>query len=312
VEGPSPVQVVPRFRRRRNAKETEAVHTAALTLAAEYTALLEPRDMPVLQRVVRRADDEAASQLAAQMRGLAGLGDSRSPADYTHAFRLMEALGLCVVFRSFPAALKDYAFYTVVNGQRVVFVNADTNLLDVIFPMLHEAVHAVWDPEDAKPRSAKEEDDFCDKVAGLVQYPDGYVDDVFAAIKGRPASVQVQTLKDFAARNHHVVYGVVRRIEVRHGKLRLEARGIHGADGNLRNQFPASLSDALMSDGPGGYVDALRRLSPIWFRVVLHHLEGITLRKLADVLGLESVLDAKEVREELARVREGQVDACPV
>lgn len=312
VEGPSPVQVAPRFRKRRNAKETEAVHTAALALATEYAPLLEPRDMPVLRWVVRRTDDEAARQLAAQMRGLVGLGDSRSPVDYTHAFRLMEALGLCVIFRSFTADLKDYAFYTVVNGQRVVFVNAGTNLLDLIFPMLHEAAHAVLEPDAEGKRSAKEEDDFCDKVAGWVQYPSGYVDDVFAAVKGRPAGVQVLTLKDFAARNHHVVYGVVRRIEERHGKLGLESRAIHGADGKLRLQFPHSLMDALMSDGPAGYVDALRRLSPVWFRVLLHHLDGLTLRRLAEVLGVASVLDAKEVREELERVREEQVHACPV
>lgn len=312
TEGPSPVQVAPRFRKRRNAKETDAVSKAATDLAQEYAVLLAPGDMPVLQRVVRRIDEGAAVELARQMRELAGLGDARSPVDYQHAFRLMGALGICVVFRKFPTDLKDYAFYTVVNGQRVVFVNASTNLLDLIFPMLHEAVHAVVDLEGAGCRSATEEDAFCDKVAGLVQYPDGYVDDVFAAITGRPAGAQVQMLKEFAIRHSHVVYGVVRRIEERHGKVGVEARGVHGADGNLRNRFPASLSDALMSDGPVGYVDALRCLSPIWFRVLLRHVDSLSLRKLSEAMGIESVLDAKEVREELRRVREGEVDGRPL
>ena len=311
-EGPSPVQVAPRHRKRRSAKITEQTHRAAHELAMEYACVLEAEDMPVLEPVVRRADAAVAVRLAGSMRELAGLDGSREPLDYHHAFRLMHALGLCVVLRPFPDGLKDYAFYTVINVQRVVFVNSQTNLLDLIFPMLHEAVHAVRDPDDAERHTPSDEDDFCDRVAGLVQFPDGYVDDVSAAIKGRTASVKINTLKDFAARNHHVIYGIIKRIEEKHGRLSLPPKSIHGADGNLRKQFPDTLEDALLSDGPERFVGTLRRLSPIWFTVVMRNAEFMTTRKLADVLGLESVLDAIQVREEFGRVREGELNACPV
>jgi len=309
-DGPSPVQVAPRFRRRRNAKTTQEVHDAAHKLAMEYAGLLGPQDMPVLEQVVRRTDGDAAERLAKRMRHLAGLDGTREPMDYEHAFRLMEALGICVILRPFPEVLKDYAFYTVLNGQRVVFVNSRTHLLDLIFPMLHEAVHALRDPEDAARHSDDEEDTFCDRVAGLAQFPDGYVDDVYAAFKGRTAGTKINLLKDYAARNHHVAYGLFLRIEERHGKQRLTEQSVHGADGNLRKEYPETLDDALLAKGVEGFIHVIRRLCPIWYRVVLANLERLTVRKLADVLGLASALDAKEVRDELLPLVEEELHAC--
>lgn len=310
--GPSPVQVAPKFRKRRNAKTTKEVHDAAHELAMEYAGILAPRDMPVLEQVVRRTEGDAAEKLARRMRQLAGLDETREPMDYEHAFGLMEALGICVIPRPFPDVLKDYAFYTVVNGQRVVFVNSRTNLLDLIFPMLHEAVHALRDPEDVARHSDEEEDDFCDKVAGLAQFPDGYVDDVFAALKGRTAGAKVTLLKDYAARNHHVAYGLFRRIEDRHGKQKLAAKSVHGADGNLRKDYPGTLDDALLSKGVEGFIHVLRHLCPIWYRIVLADLDRLTTRKLADVLGLENALDAKEMRDELLPLVQEELYACAV
>lgn len=310
---PSPVQVAPRFRKRRTAKITAEVEGIAQGLALEYAGILEAKAMPVLEHIVRRIDDDAAVQLASCMRQLAGLRGSHDPMGYQDVFYLMQELGICVIFRKFPDDLKDYAFYTVINGQRVVFVNSATNLLDLIFPMLHEAVHALIDPAASSRCSADKEDSFCDKVAGMAQYPDGYVDDVCAAIKGRTAAVKVNMLKDFAVRNHHVVYGIVRRIEERHGKLKLSRNSVHGADGNLRQQSPQTLYDALFGDEAEGYVRALQTLTPIWFGIVAGSLDAMTIRKLADVLGLESVLDAKEVREEIERMTTGEeLHACSV
>jgi len=298
-EGPSPVQVAARFRKRRNAKVTQQVHDAAHDLAMEYAGVLEPRDMPILEQVIRRTEGDAAEKLARRMRQLAGLDGTREPMDYEHAFRLMEALGICVILRPFPDVLKDYAFYTVINGQRVVFVNSRTNLLDLIFPMLHEAVHALRDPEDVARHSDEEEDDFCDDVAGLAQFPDGYVDDVHFALKGRTAGAKINLLKGYAARNHHVAYGLFRRIQERHGKQSIDAKSVHGADGNLRKDYPETLDDALLAKGVEGFIHVIRHLCPIWYRIVLSNLERLTTRKLADVLGLGNALDARDVRDEL-------------
>jgi transcriptional regulator with XRE-family HTH domain len=309
AEGPSPVQVAPKFRTRRNAKTTKAVQDAARKLASDYAGLLAPRDMPVLEQIVRRTDEGAAEKLAMRMRELSGLDATREPMDYPQVFRLMAALGICVILRPFPKVLKNYAFYTVINSQRVVFVNSHTNVLDVIFPMLHETVHALRDAEDVARHSDEEEDEFCDRVAGLVQFPDGYVDDVYSALKGRTDGVRIILLKEYATRNHHAVYGLSRRIQERHGQQRLGAKSVHGADGNLRKDFPSTLSDKLLANGAEGFVNALRHLCPIWYRIVLSNVERLTTRKLAEVLGLESALDAKEVRDVLIPLARETSDA---
>lgn len=295
TEGPSPVQVAPLHRRRLNAAVTAAMPAEAQALAADHAALLEPGAKPVLEWVVRQTDEASALRLAARMRELAGLADGAEPLDYEHAFRLMEKLGVCVVFRRFPESIKDYAFYTVVNGHRVVFVNADTNLLDLIFPMLHEGVHAM---RNLSPGTGwdQAEEVFCDRVAGLVQFPDAYVDDVCQAIKRRQAGTKVNVLKDYARRHHHVIYGVVRRMEER-CRISL-GLNVHGADANLRKEY-STLRQALLSDGPCRYVEALASLTPLWYRAILRHLGTMTNGRLCEVLDLESVLDAKLVREAL-------------
>ena len=61
--------------------------------------------------------------------------------DYGDAFHLLDQLGITTIFRFFPERVKDYAFYTRIHDHRVVFVNNSTNVLDLIFPVLHEAVN---------------------------------------------------------------------------------------------------------------------------------------------------------------------------
>jgi len=132
------------------------------------------------------------------------------------------------------------------------------------------------------------------------------VDDVYDAIKGRPAASQINTLKDFARRHHHAIYGLVRRIEERHGKLNLSSQSVNGADGNLRKECPA-IKEVLVSDGAPGFVELLSELSPIWSRIVIGNLESMTTGKLAEVLDL-GILDARAVREELHQ--RGEMQAC--
>jgi len=301
----SPVQVAPMHRQRRNAKVTPEMRQAAEELALEYANLMDDASLPALEMVVRESANLTPAALAAQMRELAGLEHSHDPIGYRDTFRMVNELGICVVFRSFPEALKGYAFYTIVNGQRLVIVNSDSNLLDLIFPVLHETVHAARN-RIPKADYAKAEEAFCDQVAGLIQFPDSYVDDVYDAIKGRPAASQINTLKDFARRHHHAIYGLVRRIEERHGKLNLSSQSVNGADGNLRKECP-TIKEVLVSDGAPGFVELLSELSPIWSRIVIGNLESMTTGKLAEVLDL-GILDARAVREELHQ--RGEMQAC--
>jgi len=302
----SPVQVAPMHRRRRNAKVTPAMQRAAHDLAQGYANLLEAADLPPLEMVARSSGDElSAENLARQMRALGGLSNDNAPIDYSHAFRILDRLGICVVFRTFPGMLKGYAFYTVVNDQRLVIVNATTKLLDLIFPLLHETVHAV---RNRTPKSAyaKAEEDFCDRVAGLVQFPDTYVDDAFDAIDGRAAGAQVNALKKMARRHHHALFGLVRRIEERHGELSLAGRSVNGADANLRRECP-TIGEILLADGATGFLEMLAELSPSWSRIVRHNVDAMTTSRLAEVLDLAYV-DARAVQDELRSRREGQ--AC--
>jgi hypothetical protein len=60
-------------------------------------------------------------------------------------------------------------------------------------------------------------------------------------------------------------------------------------------------------------VQTLRNLTPIWFGIVAGSLDAMTTRKLADVLDLESVLDAREVKEEIERMTAvEELHACSV
>jgi transcriptional regulator with XRE-family HTH domain len=300
-EGPSPVQVAPLHRIRRNAKVTPEMKTSAEEVALIYAPLMADAHLPPLQIVMRDSDSVAPEVLAERLRELGGLGNSDTPVDYSHVFKILENLGTCVIFREFPEDLKGYAFYTVVNGQRLVVVNTTTSVLDLIFPLLHETVHAVRN-RIPKGDYIKAEEQFCDRVASLVQFPDSYVDDAYAVIEGRPPGTQVAKLKELGRRHHHVVNGLVRRIQERHGKLDLPNRSVYGADSNLRKEF-RTLGDVLFSDGTGAFVELLRSLSPIWTGVLSRKADAMTTSRLAEVLGLP-YLDAREVRDELLERRE--------
>ena len=100
-------------------------------------------------------------------------------------FRLLHTLKIVTIFRQFPKSLKAYAFYCKIHGHRVVFVNYDTNVLDLIFPLLHETVHAIRDEENGGVPDIEEET-FCDVVSNWVQFPEGSnVSLVFKAVRGK-------------------------------------------------------------------------------------------------------------------------------
>ena len=96
-----------------------------------------------------------------------------------------------------PSSIKSYAFYSRIHIYRVVFINTKTNVLDLIFPILHETMHAVRDEEGATLYD-EEEEKSCDLAAGYTQFPDTYIDMVYDAVEGRPKPQQVSTLKIFS------------------------------------------------------------------------------------------------------------------
>jgi len=299
----TPRVLVPSHRTRRRARVSPARQELAVSLAGEYEALFEGVRQPVVQPVVRIAGAEAVDPLATSFRRMAGLADAVEPMDYEHAFGLLAALGICVIFRTFPDDLKDYAFYTRIADHRVVFVNLSNNVLDLIFPMLHEAVHAVRD-EVVPPADGYDEDEeaFCDQVAGAAQFPKKYVEDARTALRGLAAAGKVSLLKSLASMHHHTVYGLVTAIEKTHGKLGLPMRSVHGADGNLRKTYP-TLGAVMFqgADTAANYLERLQALSPTLCDVLMGSADAVSARKLAELLELPSILDAQELRDAVGK-----------
>lgn len=301
--------LVPAHRTRGAAKRTPERDRLAAGLAREYAPLLDRTPLPALQMVCPADGAQAVQSLAAELRRLSGPEPSNVPLDYQHVFRLLDKLGICVVFRSFPEGLKDYAFYVRVSTHRLICVNKQTNVLDLIYPLLHEVVHAVRDVgKTSRAEYTVEEESFCDAVASATQFPAEYVAQVRAMLRGKTAPIQVNTLKTLAKDNHHAVYGIVKALARSGENVNLDPRGIHGADANLRKDFP-SVAAVLDADTPAAYLRTLQAFSPYLLRVLRSGEASITLRMLAQLLDLPSILDARQVRDLLM---EQEAHACPV
>src|SRR5690606_15328195 len=133
------------------------------------------------------------------------------PMDYNSTFDLINKLGIYIIFTEFTQKIKSYAFYTEINKHRVIFVNNSTNVLDLIFPLLHETVHAIRD-EDIFEENGKEEN-FCDLVASHIQFPEGYLQLVYSTINDLSTGARINKLKNFAQKYGHSLYGVVKNIK---------------------------------------------------------------------------------------------------
>ncbi len=285
---------VPAHRTRRAAKATPERSNLAHDLAVEYASLLANVTPPMIQAI--RREDGAPALLARELRVRAGISDAHKPLDYHDVFRLLDELGICAIFRTFPAELKDYAFYTRIKGHRVIFVNRSTSLLDLNFAVLHECVHAIRDSDETQvptETKAKEEEIFCDQVAGLAQMPDEYAESVYQLLQKGTRGARVNLLKQFAREKHHAIFGLLKRMEALHGAVDID---VHGADANVRASVP-SLGDCLATDSPQQAIESLTSLCPYLMRAVRASLDTITASKLADALELDGPLDARELRE---------------
>ncbi len=297
---------VPVHRTRKTAKVNPEMQEGSVELAKEYELLFRNAPttelLPVL-RVMER-NEENAKMIAEKLRKQAGI-ENHAPLDYKHTFDLLAKLGIIVIFRQFPEKVKSYAFYTKIHGHRVVFVNNPTNLLDLIFPILHEAVHAIRDEEFPDGAYDKKEEDFCDAIASHVQFPSEYIALVHKAIRGLKKGLQVNKLKGFGKRNSHSLVGIVECIKSIKPRFKLD---IYASDTNLKKGFP-SIGDVLFkTEEPCDYVKNISRLSPKFVEIVASQTENFTERKVGNLLGLESPLDAKVTSEELLKYRVKALD----
>jgi len=292
---------VPVHRTRKTAKVNEQMQHSALELVKEYELLfrneIEAHIIPVIR--IKDRKDNTALKIADDLRQLID-GIDNIPIDYNGAFRLLNALGITAVFRFFPEKVKAYTFYTRIWNRRVVFVNNSTNIIDIIFPLLHESIHAIRDEESTENGFDKEEEDFCDYVASYIQFPTAYTEMVYTAISDLSVALQIKKLKDFCAKYGHSLYGIAARIRSTHPGFDLN---VGGADTNLKKQFPSIGEIIFDSDDPRDYVDKISALSPNLLKMIVNQFEGMSYRKLGELLGLNNFLDAKAVHEELFKLK---------
>ncbi|RPI74843.1 MAG: XRE family transcriptional regulator [Desulfobacteraceae bacterium] len=280
---------------------TPEMTEASLATANEYLNIFRQAPASAMVQVVRVQERSvvAAKQTALRLRKISGIRDDK-PMSYEGAFKLLDALNVFVVLRPFPKEITrdSYAFYSRIADQRVVFVNIDINVLDLIFQLLHETVHAVRDesPEDIKTEA---EESFCDKVAMFTQFPDFYVKTIATAISGCKPAQAVNLLKKFSGDNGHSLYGLYYRL--REEGLFPETLSIGGAAANLNKEFP-SLRDILYREpDPYRFVKVLFELSPHFMKLVKANIPGVSVRKVGEWLGLDSTLDIKTVIDEINR-----------
>ena len=290
---------VPVHRTQRGVQITPEMQDVAKVLTNEYGRLFRNHKKPSVIPVIRTRgfDYESAIQIAGELRCISNISEEK-PIDYQHTFLLAEKLGINVVFRYFPDTLKSYAFYTKISDNRVIFVNCFTNIIDLIFPLLHEFVHAIRD--ESEQEYNKTEEDFCDMVACKVQFPDEYVRMVYKQIEGLEVSLKINKLKEFAKINKHSIHGIFKAIKYIFPDFTLS---YGGADTNLKKEFPTIGDIILRDDDPRGYALVIQNLSRNFLNVLISQLDSISDRKLAELLGFDNSLDSKEIRKELNRMK---------
>ena len=288
---------IPVHRNRMNAKITGKTHEAAMNLSKDFLNLFKNQNNSFVVPVIRikKSNRENAEKIGNQLRHLASIS-ADSPMDYESTFDLLGKLGIFIIFRSFPDSIKSYAFYTCINDHRVVFVNSSTNIIDAIFPLLHEAVHAIRDENTIRDNGyGQQEEDFCDLVAAFVQFPKTYVEFIYSMIKDMEIPAQVNTLKKFARKNQHSIFGIVKTIKLYYPDFYLN---VGGADSNLRKEFPTLDNILYENTSTQNFIEKQKQLSPLFFNIIQAQINDLSFSKLAEIYGI-TTLDAKEMKEEM-------------
>lgn len=290
---------VPAHRKRMNSKITKTTQDAAILISKEYQNIFKDHKSTDVVPVVRTKERNItnAQKIANKLREMSGIAEDK-PIDYKHTFKLLETLGVNVIFRYFPKSIKSYAFYTKIYDHRVIFVNNSTNILDLIFPVLHESVHAIRDEVSLEDVYDEEEDKFCDLVANCIQFPESYVQMVYETIKPLNAPLQINALKTFAKTKSHSLFGIVEAIKLIFPKFTLN---VGGADSNLRKEFSTIGNLLYNNKDVNDFVQILKTLSKNFLLILLSQLDNISNRKLGEILSIDNVLDAKQVKNELQK-----------
>jgi hypothetical protein len=254
--------------------------------------------LPVLR--IQKRNLENARKTADWLRRKSGV-DEGKPMDYGSAFRLLAKLGINTVFRAFPGDLQknSYAFYSRIAGQRVVFVNINTNVLDLIFQILHETVHAVRD-EEPDAIAIEDEENFCNQVAELTQFPDFYVNIAARYISEiKDHAIIINRMKEISKAGQHSLFGIYYRLK--HIDKAPAGLNVGGAATNLTKGFPTLRDILFFKNDPRNFVDMLSELSPNFFSLISNLVPECSIRKFGEWLGLDTSMDSQAVMDEIVR-----------
>jgi len=290
---------VPVHRAKANAKITKERRQISHEIAEEFAPLFGGVNRAELLPVIRTGgfDEAKVRETACKLRMLAGIPEAK-PCTYEHVFGLLSKLGCYVVFVPFPDEVKSYAFYSEVHGHRVVFVNRHANVLDLVFCLLHEAVHAAFDEQK---EISKELEDFCDAVAGQVQFPSEYIQFVKGLLAKLDDAQQASIIKKMAVENGHALYGLTKI-------LFPDNKPLHGLvakiDAGLRKSIPTLDGLFFKSGDSSGFLSIYRLLSPLFYGLIQSQADSLSARRVGELMGLESELDAAQVKTLIAKEQE--------
>ncbi|MBC8416489.1 MAG: helix-turn-helix transcriptional regulator [Candidatus Cloacimonetes bacterium] len=289
---------IPQHRMRNTAKQTEETNKLSHELASEYLSIFRNHKKSQLTQTYRdqNLSEENAKGLAAKLRELIHL-ENNTPINYRQTFELLHNLGVFTIFRHFPKNIKSYAFNCEISNKRVIFINSTTNILDLIFPILHEVIHLIKENRNHTKEYDDIEENYCDNVASYIQFPESYIELIHASISDIPNDGQkVNIVKQYSSRFGHAGFGIVKRMQEKHPEFNLK---ISPADSNLRKEFPSIGEIIFESNDPRIFVDTLRKFSPLFVDLILDQLDVLGYRKISELFDIKNPLDAKSVRDEL-------------
>lgn len=293
------IVAVPMHRTNRNKELKDQMKMASTTLAAEYEILFRNAPDPIISDVLKVSElsSDNVLRVAKKLRTIAGINDPR-PLQFNDILKICARLDISVIFREFDDEIDSYAFFVSIGLHRVIFVNTNITNVDLVFPVLHEVVHAIQDGEPHR-EATNEEEKFCDAVASEAQLPNEYIKYLVLKLKKIRSNVgmRVNFLKLESKRNRYSLFGLSKILKKNFPRLNVgniegSATKINQSLGPIRQKFEEQKTASDL-------VSFMQQVSPNFINFITQQHENFSDRKIAELFGLSNQEDGTEIRETL-------------
>lgn len=284
------------------AKNNEIFRRQIESITSIYEIFFRQASGPGLVQNLRACNttNKEVLKAAKALRCLSGLtGDE--PMGFDHIFTLMEKLGINLIFTEFKKTIDRHSFGANINNHRVVFVDLDVRVLDLVSVILWEAIHAIRGDNTVHCPSNdynKNEELFCDSVAANTQLTDAYILFLGDLIDGYDLKTRVSMLEKFALRNNHTIFDVQKRI-TQHTANIIKTSDYN--DENIREKTKTAREYFFKHNNARDYVKKIRYVSPVFAMHLSEQIDTIGARKLCELLVIDNELDGIEIKVELER-----------